>query len=289
MKLCKYVNIEGLNDIINNARLKVNGLNGFNDPFESMAYIDNDLTFELFEKELEKEDIRKTIYHELARNSMSYEKFIDSLKNLLERRRLYEWFSKHPSSSPEKMKDLVNMVEKYFKVLCLADFKNNSFNEMLLWSHYADGHKGARVVFETDNIGLSGKTLKDVDYKNERYKISRCDLFKNQFDPESRFLFDEYTASIYIKAEPWKYEREYRWVINKDKCISKKDYLFWGPIRYFVKFPGESIVGVDFGYRISETVIKEIMSISKNKEFQNIKFRKAAISEREFSLNYNEL
>ncbi|MCG6537996.1 MAG: DUF2971 domain-containing protein [Syntrophales bacterium LBB04] len=80
-------------------------------------------------------------------------------------------------------------------VFCLSECNNN----ILMWSHYADGHKGFCVEFERkpdNDLGDYDRTRK-VRYGVE-YPVA------SPLDPKA------YDYKFFLKAANWKYEKEWR-------------------------------------------------------------------------------
>ena len=104
---------------------------------------------------------------------------------------------------------------------------SGTFSETLLWSHYADSHRG--IAFEVSNFVTA--PLIDVDYPKKRSQIVVDDLEEDNPDAA-----DLVVSKIFgQKAESWTYEDEYRLYYPLDMCaiadgryflnISKDDFL----------------------------------------------------------------
>lgn len=148
------------------------------------------------------------------------------------------------------------------KVLCLSAEKNS----LLMWAHYADGHRGFCVEFtdyaddELDafkakhRIALSVpadklptvRNAKPVQYKSSsEIKALIKDIptddaaFQAYFDslpvPEQHALVARIQSTSYIKHRDWKYEKEHR-IINTQTSINC--------------FPGK-LTGIYFGMQMS--------------------------------------
>jgi hypothetical protein len=81
------------------------------------------------------------------------------------------------------------------------------WNSVLMWSHYADDHRGVCIEFDTTDIGHSN--LKPVNYRASR-RIRASELLKWKRDKSveaERHVFDTY---FFAKAGPWRHEKEWR-------------------------------------------------------------------------------
>ncbi len=101
-------------------------------------------------------------------------------------------------------------------ILCLT----TSYKNFLMWSHYADSHKGACLTLEVPRIYLravcdtntqpTSKTNVTTLLKNSKIKVKKgvCKEY-DTFSNDKKFA--------YIKSKAWKYEKEYRIVFDKDE------------------------------------------------------------------------
>jgi hypothetical protein len=86
------------------------------------------------------------------------------------------------------------------------------WDEPLMWSQYADQHRGVCLEFEVDSAGA--RSLRPVDYAASR-AVRASDAY------DWRCTWDEEAGSrvadtfFYSKASPWSYEKEWRDVRNE--------------------------------------------------------------------------
>jgi hypothetical protein len=88
-------------------------------------------------------------------------------------------------------------------VFCLS---NNNDN-ILMWSHYADGHKGFCIEFERCN-----------DRDNELGNYDRTipvEYIRHDYEKVTVFNKKAYDMKFYTKSVKWKYEREWRLLNDK--------------------------------------------------------------------------
>ena len=97
------------------------------------------------------------------------------------------------------------MVERYGMVCFSKHWRNP-----LLWSHYADKHRGVCLGFEVD-----GQRIKAVNYVLERPTL--------KFPPTE----EESNELLYTKFRDWQYEEEWRgWFTLNDPDPSRGYYFF---------------------------------------------------------------
>lgn len=100
-------------------------------------------------------------------------------------------------------------------------------DNLLMWSHYADYHRGICIEFKTTNSKLFGCDLLKVDYVVNHPRFTIYD--------EADFEFVKKRVST--KSKDWEYEEEWRIIFRETGC------------QYF---PSEELNGVILGAYISK-------------------------------------
>ncbi|MGO8086870.1 DUF2971 domain-containing protein [Rhizobium leguminosarum] len=109
-----------------------------------------------------------------------------------------------------------------FGLLCMS----TTWQEPLLWSHYADKHKGMCLGFDVD----------DTHWEPVRYRAARPSLNYYSVSDFTELSDDALTDIRLTKFNAWRYEREYRlnveiknpqspglhWVLYSDKMALKQ-------------------------------------------------------------------
>lgn len=105
------------------------------------------------------------------------------------------------------------------RIFCLSAV----WNSPLMWSHYADQHRGICIEYDTTRV----ENLRAVDYEGEaNCNVNALDLIRREFDgcidAEKRI----YNACFLSKAQSWYYEQEWRDIqpIGDNKCGRLHDY-----------------------------------------------------------------
>jgi hypothetical protein len=139
-------------------------------------------------------------------------------------------------------------VEKYVNVNYLRNRKVScyslTFEEILLWSHYADEHRGVCLVFKKNSLikGIQKKqpyfnfSHRKVQY-TEKSPIDVKFFNINNTDMQIQHLND----IIYKKLSCWSYEKEFRIVMQKTKEQNESGLS--------IEFLKESLCGIIFGQR----------------------------------------
>lgn len=170
----------------------------------------------------------------------------------------------------EDNKDAMDKIYKEcLRVTCFTvpNKDDNREEDILLWSHYADSHKGVCIKYEINcdklpNDESSFSCLLDIDYNTP-------DFFSINEDECYRKVFS-------AKANCWKEESELR-LIYFD-CNASSGY-------HPIKIPGR-ITDIYFGLKCNSEHVKTIMKVLElNKSLdwaRNVRFYKMCIDENVF-------
>jgi hypothetical protein len=237
--LYKYCSAETTIKVINNHSLRWSSPLLFNDPFDCDAP-----TIPNSSKLVEK---CTNIFDKLGVDARYY---LDELNNWCENLDYDKTMLDTTKASPNfqyLQKSLHDIA-----ILCLT----KSYENILMWSHYADYHKGAVLMFEplksADSVFLLASPVIYCEKK------PRVDLNN---------INDFFTKAIYYKFKHWEYEQEYR-IFMPDMC-KENTYID-------VKFNPLELRAVFFGCNINKKDKENIIScIENNKVFSHVKFHQA--------------
>ena len=132
-------------------------------------------------------------------------------------------------------------VAKKWGLLCFSP----SWEEQLLWAHYADGHKGIALGFEI----LKDEIL-ELTYTPNRIR-TRFDLTDDQEENEKKFL-----SLAKVKYKEWIYEKEHRILIRLEDCILDNK-LYFIPFGDRLKLK-EIVLGCKFNHKKDKENIIEL-------------------------------
>lgn len=169
-------------------------------------------------------------------------------------------------------KNLARDIDEQFRVGCLS----TTFKNHLLWSHYANGHKGFCVEYDFSE-GFSDKRpcmLLPVIYSKERVKFPWHVLLAKQKDSEKIKLEAAYCKifTLLSKDSVWEYENEWRIILQG------------GSENANVKMPPISCIYI--GAFCNPKDEKKIMKIARK---MNIPVKKMVIDRGDYSLHAIEL
>ena len=166
-------------------------------------------------------------------------------------------------------------VNKKLGMLALSEVPD----DILMWSHYADGHKGMVLEFDDTHPWFNSthpanplftRCLK-VDYRKERPA-----LVLDKFDQVSIFL---------VKSDRWEYEREIRVIRPLEEANETKD---GGTIHLF-NFPTACLTAVVCGSRADGVLLAELRTLARtDQRWRHLKIRRAWLDEVAYTLHIRD-
>jgi hypothetical protein len=220
-----------------------------NDPFECRPWVTGDGTreqvMESFSRMLRKK------FPDWTEDTVS----ANAASWYLERRH------RHPEIWKGMRKDLISVVEQSVGLYCLSEVND----EILMWSHYADEHRGFCLIFEaTDSTPVFGAAQR-VSYSKE---LPDVDVFcDSPHDAASKALLTKYCG--------WSYEKEWR-IVDHEFGAGHHDY------------PVELLSGVIFGARMPNADRAKIQGWLLRRGHE-VQLQEAIQSERHFKVEVRVL
>ena len=249
MKIYKYICLKDAITSITQGRLKLSNPKSFNDPFDTKVQRDpEDIKIT---KEIEIQS-RKTT-HLMECLNLPYVKEALKRSPLFEKtkREFFEYVKKIENdpfySEPFKYESLykfLNLDESHFEKLAIEEANkleekikketdeiidgalvtcfSRKYDSLLMWSHYADKHKGVCIEYDRP---LSNDFI-DMEYSDIRPKIkfesltryeSAVSIVGREYDQEiQRKVQLDCMLPFITKSKEWKYEQEVRCLITKN-------------------------------------------------------------------------
>lgn len=254
----------------------------FKDPFELKPVI-NSIADESFIDNYFAENLKKLINHELK-------KYQNHLKNKLTDIQLEKLCNElYKSNKPAIMlasqknaslaSNLINRESNNeIGVLCLTETKDN----LLMWSHYANSHKGFCICFDSTNHFFNRKRSD----KDEFYHLRKVVYVESR--PRKSMTEMNGTDLLLLKSDIWKYENEWRMCVPISDFDIKIESIPL-PICLY-KIPSQAMKQVILGANMHKDDEDEIIDIIKSdNEFKHIQITKAKASPTEFSLEFTDL
>lgn len=126
-----------------------------------------------------------------------------------------------------------DVYKNFLATLCVCCFSKN-MNNILMWSHYADSHRGVCLEWRVDDENVKSE-LRDVAYKNEpivldKVKRTETGYLDINIKTNGKFLFQKFNN--------WEYEEEMRsYILCEDPYLKGNSKKFIGELTsiYFGK------------------------------------------------------
>lgn len=221
--------------------------------------------------------------------------FNDPIDSNLEYRQQYSkdeivaFWKNFLKNRPNHPQSLAEILQKYGENKAFVKFKSENAKcyksmrgvlsmsqnpkNILMWSHYANHHKGIVYEFETRNLFSHAKTL---DFKDFPYKVS----YAFQYELLSYIAIgdeavEQYRRELLTKAQDWAYEKEYRY-IDLQKSGAKK-------------FNPSCLTSIIFGKRTEQDEINAVMECCEKHNLTHIKFKQADFIDDKFELEFKDI
>ena len=164
-------------------------------------------------------------------------------------------FVEHIVKNDHSKEKYIREKSEMFQKLVLQSFGICSFseisNDILMWSHYSDSHKGFCIEFNRSPENMLAHA-NPIDYPED----DEFPYINYWLGPKNEAQLDEVKIIITTKSKHWKYEKEWR-IVNRPQFI---DEHYRG---HTVEYSDEMISGIIFGSRMdskARTTIKNIMA-----------------------------
>jgi hypothetical protein len=274
MILYKYCSPRGV-DILESLRIKVTPPIEFNDPFEFTPQIVGTIPLQHIERMLTDPAFLSHAYPvHMAAGTFSGSKTEFDHYMREQKTSQSQEFLKGGLPIVVKVLRTIHLVNlsKDIGLLCLSE----KDKDILMWSHYSDGHTGLVVGLTTDHPPLSvTERLWKVAYDSERVKLDLAWL------PDSE-EYKQYTKELVTtKSSHWQYEQEWRQFFPLQKChVDRHD----DATHYFLKIQPQLITKVILGWRCSDVTENSVRRALTESRLQHVLLEKTVLDERKFEL-----
>ena len=238
----KYVDIEGAKHILRNYTLKFTKPDDFNDPFE-------------FHNELVKKEITIEHFEEIVRKRESDPALIK--KHL-------ENFEKDKLNVSENIGRLFEARKNSSLITCFSE----KYDSVLMWSHYAQNHRGVCFGFSEK------KTKKSFSFDSFLGKVK----YKKKIKAKNLYELRDKAIEHWIltKSKDWAYEKEVRLVLGS---ASNK----------IQEFKSCGLRQLYLGCKISTNDKMDLLSIIQENNIHWLDIYESDISNSKFELIFNQM
>ncbi|MGV8900244.1 MAG: DUF2971 domain-containing protein [Burkholderiaceae bacterium] len=164
--------------------------------------------------------------------------------------------------------------------------------DALLWSHYANGHKGICLEFESEELELENvficsevRYLEEPPYKDIFLRLTHeLGSFVRPWDNHhhsneegdafyTKQLSELMRGNLLVKSKKWGYEEEYRMISSKSGCHS---------------FDPKALKRVIFGCKTSVSDVESVHNILSRADYKHVKTCKVEHQEGTFEFDLGQ-
>lgn len=149
----------------------------------------------------------------------------------------YKAFMHSFQKEKEEIDDIVHDLSTDNQAQTAVSCFTERFDSMLMWSYYADNHKGVCIEYDTNKYWIFNMCVLPVIYRKERYDATRILETRNVNIVMNPYLY---------KSDVWDHEEEWRVILPINKFKNDNLYL------------KDAISAVYLGARINTDIEKEI-------------------------------
>jgi len=257
---------------IETSQLKVTPPNEFNDPFEFSPYVSGGVTSTHIQRLIGK-ITPKELFEQMKQDGLNvgtldeFEKFLARAAPVLVEhgQQMFE------RTYDEMIAQHLDVASRSVTILCLTQEEKN----ILMWSHYADSHKGMLFEFDTSHEYFELHSY----FRKVTYSNSRVPFDPNQ-PPENDSKHVE--AIALTKNQVWAYENEWRSLFPLDWCHKREHD---GKALFFIDIPHNIIKRIVLGYRCPRSQEDDLKKIIADKKL-SISLERAVLHKTNFDLEY---
>ncbi len=234
----RYFDLEGYHlQAVRDSHLWFSSARAFNDPFDSALKYNLDIT----DQDLRLNwainvigrDFPHLSYDECRIQAQSHLQEIDNDPNYL---RIFQ-------------EQYINKNYEKFGVCCLTTIPDN----LLMWSHYADGHKGFVIGYDTrklkelqeELVRKKERLVLDLQMVNYEKQKPVINFFESM---TSNYRHEDIITLLITKSERWSHEQEYRLIL-------------WDHIDTTLSLPSDCITEIIQGCRIEHNDEKKLRDV----------------------------
>lgn len=175
--------------------------------------------------------------------------------------------------------DRVREIDQTFGILSLTE----SYDNLLMWAHYADEHRGAVVEIETSDPAFLEPDPDRQDPREVRYSLSRPRL-----SVDDQVLLDVF----FTKSPQWEYEREYRIVRRLEHATRIEPKSPTDPPIYVFPCPNRCLRSIIFGQRFPQNRPELVAAVREHlnqTSTEHVALRQARVDRAEYRLLHEEI
>jgi hypothetical protein len=267
MILYKYIKSQFIDYVLKDRTIKFSKPSQFNDPFESLPFIEGGFS----------EEFITALFVTLSIDEL-YDSFVDSFDDLKFKRTLHsiredlkqgeknikKWYSALRANNEFDLSQ--SLKETWSDNVGILSLSENSDN-LTMWAHYAEDHKGFVVGFDTNKLISSQNQilikLRKVLYTCERPKLNLFELDETREERNAKWRNNFY----FRKSKDWAYENEWRQInkLNTADSSSNENYLY--------KINKESIACIIIGCKMEDNNKEKITAYTTDLDIDKFQMK----------------
>lgn len=174
-----------------------------------------------------------------------------------------------------------NKLSSMIGILCLS----RNYNQQLMWSHYAECHKGVMIEFDTKHPTFNRKRtdidnfgwLRPVIYSGQRPRITMDSISQPHF----------FEPFAFTKSVAWHYEEELRmlWPLEQaDFYVGDNKEIA------LISCPSSAVLSITLGCKATDETLNKIKNLLNSQpNTAHVKIRKAKLHKTDFALEYHPI
>lgn len=263
----KYMTLDGLLPTIKNHSFLVRPVTDYNDPFECLPMFDRESKHQLLERFFDDSSRLKRLqgeWHLLGRELSAAQIRILLKHDPAEKARVFDAMLEQNGVEPlEFARDFQNYLATKIGFVC---FSKNPIQQ-LMWSHYADHHRGFVVAFD---LGDSHSAAKLVTYQSGRVP------FRHTSTDENTFI-----ELVRTKALDWSYEEEVRVICMEQEWTENAK---GEPVGYLA-FEPRQVLGIWAGVKTPQESVEAVLRELSETGQAEVPLGRAKLDQLEFRLS----
>lgn len=221
-----YGNIDYAINTLKHRKIYCTIASEFNDPFDSQVEVNCD--------NIRPEDRKKILVHFLKKEKTT-------IKHSNEFKMRLESLINNPQSQLNTQ--LKEGIQSYFNSTTKNIFKDHRLScftserdNILMWSHYGGGHRGACIWFNGDSDNF--KTIQEIKYNDKFPELNYAKIICDE-------IHDSFVEFVTTKSRVWEYEKEWRIIHNNE----------------YLELNSDCITGLTLGCCITQNDKEKILSV----------------------------
>jgi len=282
---CKYVKAKDLIKILSTLTVRWSSPDSFNDPFDTKQDFnpsDEDIieiTYDIHKRRIFQEE--EPNFRNMDYVNATKLKLLRSNKNKL---KLEEWYKELQKNCDEIVSSFQRWLEDLNQAwqICCADDRifcvAEDFDNLLMWSHYAEYHKGAVIKLKCiPELDTALCAAMPITYSDKMPVWAMIEEWSTnpQLNPTQIVL-----KAFYTKSKNWSYEKEWRLRLKK-QAGGNKDYDL-------NRIHKEEIEAVYLGCKMCDDDRKNILELRDNK-LKHVKVFQADKNRIHFKLDFIQI